>query len=156
MISSMLGVHNYDNLAKCISPTESIDKSFGTYKNSESSMAGATTQLLWKKNDNVWQAMVQMHKGFQNLDAYVSACSSETQDQVAKLKQIYGKPGNLDKDRVMRELRDSVAFMEHQIVLIKMKTMMHNYFEVGQLIGQVYIRLNDIDLSDAEIRNILQ
>ena len=104
MIYSMTGELNHDNLAKCIHPAHVVDESFGTYHNKEKYQIGATELITRKHNEDLWQAMVQMHYGFQNLDVYVTECSSKTQEQVAKIKEMHGKPGNLNKAEVMDHL----------------------------------------------------
>ena len=141
LIYSMLGEKNYDNLAKCIHPVHEIDQSFGTTKAQSRQMRGAADHLMQKYNDEIWNAMVKMHRGFQNLDAYVAECNPQTKEQVAKLKESFGQPGNLEKAQIIRNLEESSRYVDKKVAYISLKNEMHNYFEMGQYVGEIYMQL---------------
>ena len=145
MIYSMTGELNYDNLANCIHPAHVVEESFGTHYNKEKNQRGATNLITLKHNEDLWQAMVQMHQGFQNLDAYVTECSSKTQEQVAKIKEMHGKPGNLNKDEVMDHLKASPAYLDKKVAQVMLKNAMHNYYEMGKFVGEIYVQLTVFD-----------
>ena len=145
MIQSMTGEQNYDNLAKCIHPAHVVDQSFGTYYSKEKRQRGATNLITLKHNEDMWQAMVQMHQGFQNLDTYVTECSSKTQEQVAKIKEMHGKPGDLNKAEVMDHLKESSEYLDKKVAQVMLKNAMHNYYEMGKYVAEIYVQLTVFD-----------
>ena len=92
--------------------------------------------------------MVQMHEGFQNLDLYVTECSSKTQEQVAQIKKMYGKPEDLNKAEVMKNLKNSSEHLEKQVLRVMMKNIMHNYYEMGKYVAEIYVLLTESDLKN--------
>ena len=94
--------------------------------------------------------MVQMHQGFQTLDLYVTECSSKTQEQVAQIKQMHGKPGDLNKAEVMENLKYSSDYMEKKVSQVSMKNAMHNYYEMGKYVGDIYVQLTVFDEKNSD------
>ena len=112
---------------------------------------------MLKFNDEIWTSMDKMHEGFQTIDAYVTECSPQTKKQVAQLKENFGKPGNLDKAEVLLNLKKSSKFVDKKVAYVALKNGMHNYFEMGQYLGQIYMQLVVFDekKSDDYYRNRL-
>lgn len=124
---------HFDNLGVCVTNQDKIIED----------VTLSTEALFSRFNEDVVESMAQLRHIFSGLDSEINACDSGTKGQVSMLQERVDEV-DFDDYEIIKNLARHKEHIELMMAKIKLFDLVHDYFEIGYTLSDIYLTLNSV------------